>query len=227
VSDAARLPRWYWAANFLVLFAIMAAGDLGEQARSLAALLIPAALIAWMALLRLSPGTADRIGMGIRRHPGLVPARWRTLIFAVLIAAAFAVDAAGRYATRQLNAAGAPAWAVHHPSLVLALPAAVIFTALAMAAERALRVWPGRRLRRGAQGIRGQGATHLAPRHPPGASPADQPRRRAPVHRRPGQERGRRAQAEPGPRRRRCQRARRLGPQPAVTCRGTAGRGPL
>ena len=145
VSDAARRPRWYWTATFLVLFAITAAGDLGEQGRSWAGLLIPLALIAWMALLRLSPGAADRLGLGIRRHPGLVPARWRALIFAVLIAAAVAVGAAGHYAARQLDAAGAPAWAVHHPNLVLALPAAVILTALAVAADRALRVWPGRR----------------------------------------------------------------------------------
>jgi hypothetical protein len=144
VSDAARLPPWYWPVNFVVLFAIMAAGDLDDEARSWAGLLVPIALIAWMALLKLSPGTADRIGLGLRRHPGLVPSRWRALIWAVLIGAAFAVDAASGYVARRLRIARAPVWAAHHPHVVVALPAAVVFIALALAAEQALRAWPRR-----------------------------------------------------------------------------------
>jgi hypothetical protein len=144
VADTARPPWWIWLLTFAVLVGLGVSQDLGASAQDLVGLAVPAGLIAWMGLSRLSPAIAERTGLSPRpRYQALMSGRRYTVIIAVLLGAGVAILAAGDHMASWLTRAGAPTWPVHHPHTVTGVAVAVLLTGLAWLTDQALRARPG------------------------------------------------------------------------------------
>lgn len=134
VSDAAIPPRWTWPVTFAVGFLIFWGSSAGS-ATNLISWAVPILLVAYVILLRVSPGFAERQGTGVRQHKSSVSRIARAAVMAGLACAAV-LTAVG---TRQLEEH--VSWAGHHHLLISAVLALVV-TGLVWAAGRVRRAWP-------------------------------------------------------------------------------------
>jgi hypothetical protein len=138
VSDAAVTPRWTWPVISAVAFLILWGSSTGN-ASTLISWAIPVLLVAYLALLRVSPGFAERLGLGVRQHKSSIPRTGRTAVTAGLACAVVLIILGARQLEERMSSADLPPWALH---LLMSAVLALVVTGLVWAAGRVLRAWP-------------------------------------------------------------------------------------